>query len=112
MRNLLVMLLLLNMIEVPFAYASVEEQAAEEFCACVNPIIEKVKSMQSALQGGDTSGMNAMMAELQTMQPKLQQCSQALKTKYKDRENDETFKSAVSAEIQKLCPVPKLGPAR
>lgn len=111
MRYFTLFLLSLCFMFASTAEATVEQEAAKEFCACVNPVLAKIQKLQETLQSGNTSGIEGMMAELQAMQPKLETCSEDLKKKYSPQEKDKAFQAAVTSEIQKLCPLPKLGNA-
>lgn len=86
--------------------------AITEYCDCIAPIKESSEKMMARVSQGSMEGMGDMIANMNKNVQAVQGCISDMMTKYKDKENDEEFKSKVQAGIEKQCPMPKPGMRR
>lgn len=89
------------------SHAADPKTAADEFCSCAKPLIEKTKSIQKSMQAGNMAALQGMMAEIQAHRQKMTACMGELNEKYAHVKEDKEFTEAVQTEMEKNCPFPK-----
>lgn len=93
------------------ALAADVDTAAADYCKCAEPALSEIKNMQQAMSSGDMAALQRSAAVMSEKSMALQNCFGELQQNYQHLENDEGFKQAVTAEIEKRCPRPTMGMA-
>ncbi len=78
-------------------------KAADETCACLQPLITKVKQMVELQKENKAAEIKILADEIRVIEPQITACSENIRKKYGDMKTEEDKKRIFYA-LRDLCP--------
>lgn len=73
-------------------------------CDCATDMLGNMKKMQELTTAGDTEGLTALAAAMETDGQKFETCVAALEAKYPDVDGNPEYEDKAEAALKKNCP--------